>query len=172
MAKDTGKDKKRFFSTSVDIPAGKRKDLINILNQALADTLDLYNDTKQAHWNVKGENFYMLHELFDDLAEGVEGYVDTIAERITALGGYAYGTTRAAAERSRLEEYPYEATEGKEHLNALISRYARYANGIRKEIDESAGLGDAGTADLFTEISRFADKSLWFLEAHLQDQER
>ncbi|EAW34875.1 Ferritin and Dps [Lyngbya sp. PCC 8106] len=29
-------------------------------------------------------------------------------------------------------------------------------------------LGDADTADLYTEISRTVDMRLWFLEAHLQ----
>jgi len=39
---------------------------------------------------------------------------------------------------------------------------------VRQAIDESAGFGDADTADLFTEVSRETDKQLWFLEAHLQ----
>jgi len=38
---------------------------------------------------------------------------------------------------------------------------------VRAAIDESTRLGDMSTADLFTEISRAADKDLWFLEAHL-----
>jgi starvation-inducible DNA-binding protein len=51
---------------------------------------------------------------------------------------------------------------------ALADRMAVYAKMTRQNIDKTAEMGDAGTADLFTGISREVDKALWFLEAHLQ----
>lgn len=90
-----------------------------------------------------------------------------VAERITALGGLAFGTSRYCAETSILPEYPLEETQGNKHLEALVERYSAYAAHVRSQIDSAANLGDAGTADLYTEISRDIDKSLWFLEAHL-----
>lgn len=164
----TKMSKERFFKTGLDMHEQKAGKSIELLNQFLADTIDLYNDTKQAHWNVKGENFYMLHLLFDKIADEVENFVDDLAERITALGGYAYGTTRKCAEKSRISEYPFHATDGTEHLSALIERYSKYANSVRKAIGESARNDDPDTADLFTEISRSVEKSLWLLEAHKQ----
>jgi len=155
------------FSTRIDIAADKRAPLIALLNQQLADTIDLYSQVKQAHWNVKGQTFIALHELFDKFAEELEGPIDDIAERITALGGVANGTARQAASTSRLPEYP-AAVSGKDHVTALSDRFAALAMTTRAAIDASAALGDAGTADLFTGISRDLDKSLWFLEAHLQ----
>ena len=161
-------NKARNFATGVNIPPEKREKVISLLNQQLADTIDLYNNTKQAHWNVKSGTFFMLHELFDKLADDIENFVDVIAERVTALGGYAEGTTRAVAARSRIRDYPFAATSGEEHLRALIEGYTLYANETRKAIDTSSDLGDLDTADVFTEVSRAVDKSLWFLEAHLQ----
>ena len=158
----------RRFKTCLDMPEQKVGKSIELLNQFLAETIDLYNDTKQAHWNVKGENFYMLHLLFDKIADEIEDFVDDLAERITALGGYAYGTARKCAEKSRIPEYPFDATAGMEHVSALIDRYAKYANSVRKAISESAENDDPDTADLFTEISRSVEKSLWLLEAHRQ----
>jgi starvation-inducible DNA-binding protein len=156
------------FDTRIDLPAQARSGLVGLLNQSLADTFDLYSQTKQAHWNVKGRDFFQLHELFDAIADELTGIVDDLAERVTTLGGYATGTVRMAAECSTLPEYPTEAVEGLEHVEALVERFARYAAGIRKAIDESDDLGDKTTADLYTEISRAVDKRLWFLEAHLQ----
>ena len=95
-------------------------------------------------------------------------YIDVIAERATALGGVAMGTARMAAASSRLPEYPIEATEGQQHLKALIDRYAVFTTNIRKAIDIADEHHDKSTADIFTEISRTADKQLWFLEAHVQ----
>jgi starvation-inducible DNA-binding protein len=157
-----------LHSTRIDMPANTRSQVIAILNQTLASTLDLKTQVKQAHWNVKGMDFYQLHELFDEMASELEEYIDMVAERVTALGGTAMGTARIAASQSDLPEYPLEILEGKDHVTALADRYANYGKTLRDNIDETGDLGDADTADLYTEISRAIDKRLWFLEAHLQ----
>lgn len=164
-------NKQRFYTTRIDIPQATRSQVIEILNQTLATTLDLKTQVKQAHWNVKGMNFYQLHELFDEIASQLEEYTDTVAERVTALGGLAIGTARAAAAQSTLPEYPFDILDGKDHVIALADRLAPYAKSLRQAIDKTAELGDADTADLYTEISREIDKDLWFLEAHLQTLE-
>jgi starvation-inducible DNA-binding protein len=156
------------FETRIDLADQDRRPLIDLLNERLADTADLYSQIKQAHWNVKGLNFFQLHELFDQLAAEVFPFMDLIAERATALGGAALGTARMAAASSSLPEYPVEATEGREHLKAMIDRYAAFTSNIRKAIDVADEHHDKGTADIFTEISRTVDKQLWFLEAHIQ----
>lgn len=158
----------RLHPTRIDIPAEARSKIVVILNQTLAATLDLKTQTKQAHWNVKGTDFFQLHELFDLIAGELEEYTDMVAERVTALGGYAVGTARAAASNSILPEYPFDILDGKEHVTALADRFAPYAKHIREAINKTNDLGDLDTADLYTEISRTIDKRLWFLEAHLQ----
>ncbi len=158
----------RTYSTHNNLPADQRQAIIAILNQALAETLDLKTQAKQAHWNVKGLNFIALHEMFDTFATTLEGYVDMVAERVTALGGTAMGTARIAASASTLPEYDLTAVNGQQHLEALLARYGQYASSIRANIDKTAELGDADTADLFTEISRQIDSDMWFIEAHLQ----
>ncbi len=158
----------RQFRTSIDIPAEKRGPVIELLNKSLASMFDLASQTKQAHWNVKGKDFYQLHLLFDEIAGELFEFVDEIAERVTSLGGYALGTTRMAAEHSTLPEYPTDATTGTDHVSALVERFAICAAHARAAIEESNELDDQSTADLYTEISRTLDKRLWFLEAHLQ----
>lgn len=113
--------------------------------------------------------FFQLHELFDKLASELEDFVDLLAERVTALGGTALGTARLAASASRLPEYPVDAVGGRQHVEALATRFAALAKTTRAAIDSSAECGDADTADVFTEVSRSLDKSLWFLDAHLQE---
>ena len=158
----------RTFETRIDIPENTREQVIELLNARLADTFDLYSQLKQAHWNVKGSDFYQLHLLYDQVAEDVFPYVDEIAERATQLGGQALGTARMAASASSLDEYPLDAVEGKETVTAVADRLAAYAAAVREAIDTTADLGDQSTSDLFTEISRTVDKYLWFVEAHQQ----
>src|SRR6202158_3760525 len=100
------------YETENDLPKNNRAALAGLMNQRLADVIDLQLQMKQAHWNVKGPHFIGLHELFDDIDEAVEAYVDLIAERIAQLGGIAEGTARVAAARSRLEEYPLAIGDG------------------------------------------------------------
>ncbi len=157
-----------MHKTKIDLPKGKREKVIEILNQRLADAIDLKSQAKQAHWNVKGMSFIALHELFDQVATEIEAHVDTLAERITALGGTALGTVRVAAQKSSLNEYPHEIFEGSAHVEALSSALADFGAKVRRNIDETAELGDADTSDIFTEISRSIDKLLWLVEAHNQ----
>jgi starvation-inducible DNA-binding protein len=165
------KSKVRQFPTHIDIPAQKRAALIEMLNQTLADTFDLYSQVKQAHWNVKGKDFYQLHLLFDEIAEEIEPFVDLLAERATLLGGYATGTARMAAEHSILPEYPTDAIEGRQHIEALVERFAIYCPKIRQGSLDADEIEDPATADLYNDIARVADKRLWFLEAHIQTSE-
>ena len=158
----------RAFKTSVDIPADSRTRIDRILIQHLADSFDLMSQVKQAHWNVKGSDFWQLHKLFDEVAERAAEWVDEFAERVTALGGYATGTVRMAAAASTLPEFPTDITESMDYVQAVAERLAAFTNSARAAIDATDKLGDADTADLFTEISRCADKYLYFLEAHLQ----
>src|SRR6266576_6429749 len=157
-----------LYETENDIPKAARSELNALINQRLADVIDLQMQLKQAHWNVKGPHFIGLHELFDKIAEDVESYVDLIVERIVQLGGIAEGTARVAASRSRLEEYPLEIADGAAHVEAVARALSTFGREARMMIDEADKLGDADTADVFTEISRGIDKWLWFVEAHTQ----
>jgi starvation-inducible DNA-binding protein len=158
----------RLFPTKNDLPETTRSRVADLLNQRLADCIDLQTQCKQAHWNVKGQSFIGLHKLFDDVNEDVESYVDLLAERVVQLGGTAQGTARSVAARSTLSEYPSSATSGKEHVDALSSALATFGAGTRRAIQQVDELRDDDTADILTEISRAIDKWLWFAEAHMQ----
>ena len=156
-----------MFDTRNDLPVNVRVEVTELLNARLADAIDLGAQSKYAHWNVKGPNFIALHELFDKVAESVEDQIDTLAERITALGGRAHGTIATVARASTLKPYPEDIIDGLAHVDALSAALADYARKVRAAIEGAGRLGDADTADLFTGISRETDKYLWFLEAHL-----
>jgi starvation-inducible DNA-binding protein len=156
------------FPTRISLATDLRTEMVALLNQQLADTTDLYTQTKQAHWNIKGPQFIALHELFDKLAAELLPFADELAERVTALGGLALGTARIVASASKLPDWPAETTSGSHVVAALADRFAALATSTRQAIDTAATRGDAATADLFTGLSRSLDKGLWFLEAHLQ----
>ena len=155
-----------LFRTKNDLPERTRAEVVTLLNQRLADAIDLQSQCKQAHWNVKGDTFIALHELFDKINEDVEDYVDLIAERSVQLGGTAEGTVRMVAKRSLLSEYSPLSAIAKDHIEALSHALATFGEYVRQGITSADTLNDADTADIFTEISRGVDKWLWMVEAH------
>ena len=157
-----------LYATKNTLPEDTRKQVIPLLNQRLAECIDLQTQCKQAHWNVKGPTFIALHELFDDINEDVEEYVDLIAERVVQLGGIAEGTARIVAERTSLLDYPLTLRTGAEHVAALSDVLAQFGRSARMSIEEMDELEDADSADILTEVSRGIDKWLWFVEAHQQ----
>ena len=133
-----------LHETKIDISKETREKVIGLLNQSLADAMDLKSQAKQAHWNVKGPSFIALHELFDQVATEMDTHVDDLAERVTSLGGVALGTVRIAAERSALAEYPHEISDGAAHVDALSTAVADF--GKRARID--AGIDGIGAKRL------------------------
>ncbi|MBX3530461.1 MAG: DNA starvation/stationary phase protection protein Dps [Rhizobiaceae bacterium] len=157
--------------TRNDLESNAKKVSIELLNARLADAIDLALLTKQAHWNLKGPQFIAIHLMLDGFRKTVDGHVDTIAERAVQLGGMAQGTVKTVASKTRLKPYPTDISKTKDHLAALIESYGMTAKLVREAIDEADEAGDADTADIFTAFSRELDKSLWFLEAHVQEKE-
>lgn len=157
-----------LHATRINIPEKNRVELIALLNKSLASTTDLTMQLKHAHWNVKGMEFISLHKLFDEMAEQVEHLVDTLAERITTLGGTALGTLQQATLNTELNAYPLTIFTAKDHLVHLAHNFAILSELSRANISRTGELEDIATADVYTDLTRMLDKNLWFIEAHLQ----
>jgi starvation-inducible DNA-binding protein len=157
--------------TRNNIPETVRFQVIGLIQDRLAESIDLITHAKNAHWNVKGPDFIALHKFFDEIAEVSEGYADLIAERIAQLGGTPEGTLMAASKRTTLPSYPPKIYTGKDHISALSATLAAYGERARKTVDQVNEIHDVDTADIFTEISRSVDKYLWLVESHNQQTE-
>jgi starvation-inducible DNA-binding protein len=153
--------------TRNDIAHTTREKLVRLLEPRLADAVDLFTRCKDAHWNVKGPQFAELHRLFDQVATDALEYSDELAERLVQLGGTAAGSAREVAARSSLPARG--AIQGWEaHVGHVADALSAFGKSVRAGIDEATELGDADTADLFTEVSRGVDKWLWQVESHVQ----
>src|SRR5580704_2751915 len=120
--------KSQLNPTQSNVLAGSKEKLVALLNQALADLGDLYSQTKQAHWNVRGKKFYQLHLLFDSAADAAEEHWDDVAERAVQLGGYARGTSRMTAAATQLPEWPTGLDSEEEFVAAVAERFGQVAN--------------------------------------------
>ena len=141
--------------------------MTDMLNQVLANAIDFRLSAKQAHWNVKGENFIALHELFDKISLAADEYADMLAERVMQLGGTAQGGLQTVSCQSSLSVYPADIRNGKEHALALSAAISTLADTARQAIDSAAEAHDAVTADILTEITRGLDKLRWLIQSHI-----
>ncbi len=157
----------KLQATRNDLGANVREASVGLLNATLADTIDLTNGVRMAHWTVRGPHFAALHALFETFYDQLGTATDDIAERVVQLGGTPDGTTQLVGEKSRLDAYPTGLRDGMDHVKALADRYGALAATVRAGIDAVDEAGDADTADLLTGLSRTLDKALWMLEAHL-----
>lgn len=73
-----------------------------------------------------------------------------------------------AASASALPEFPTDVFDGSTMLGVVVERWAQFAAAVRAAAEEADEAGDIDTSDLFVDVSRTADKMLWFAEAHLQ----
>jgi starvation-inducible DNA-binding protein len=152
-------------ATRNDVPDNAKKTSIGVLQACLTDSIDLYNATHQAHWNVKGPQFHALHVMFETFYTTLATDIDELAERLVQLGGTAHGTSQHVQANTRLPAYDTGIRQGPQHVQALIERYGMVAKALRQGIDATDEAGDADTADILTGVSKNIDKALWMLEA-------
>ena len=161
------------MSTTLDtryiggLESNTRNAMVELLNERLADMIDLALAVKQAHWTLKGNGFIGVHELLDAVVERLRDSYDTIAERAQVLGGQARGTTQDVAGGSTMEPYPNDIVHVDEHVKALTERFSGVSKRMRAAIDAAGEAGDEDTADLFTEVSRQVDKDSWMIGSNV-----
>lgn len=145
-----------------------RQDIAGGLSRLLADTYTLYLKTHNFHWNVTGPMFQTLHVMFEQQYTELQAAVDSIAERIRALGHFAPGSF---TEFGRLSSIP-EATghpTARDMIRQLVEGHETVARTARSLFPQADGAQDEATADLLTERIQIHEKNAWMLRSMLQD---
>ncbi len=146
------------------ISAKNLKSVNEILNNVLADGNIMYIKLRKFHWNLSGDNFLELHELFEAQYNAVAEAVDLVAERISTLGGEAIGTAVEFAEKSQLQENPGKLPDNQGMLKELVSDHETIIKSLRSNLDDcEEKYGDAGTADFLNGLMQEHEKMAWKL---------
>lgn len=141
---------------------------IDLLTVILADEVTLYTKTRKFHWNVCGNSFMELHKLFQSQYSELEVNIDSVAERITKLGGSAIGTHKEFSQYTRLKEHPGKNPSQQEMLKELLLDHESLTKNLRSDIDKSADKNcDAGTADFLTGLLEEHESVAWILRRYL-----
>jgi starvation-inducible DNA-binding protein len=135
------------------------------LNARLADTIDLAGVYKTAHWNLRGTNYFAFHAALDDFAAQATEVADRLAERITALGGIARGSSRVVARVSSLPEMKAELLFDTVFMTAVYERVVKWLAGLTSSRGACASIGDDETENLLIEIITAGQKTGWKIAA-------
>ena len=144
------------------------KAINGILSIILADAMTLYIKTRKFHWNVSGESFMEIHELFENQYKQLESAIDEIAERINKLGSPTIGTMKEFLELTTLKESPNTYPARNEMIKELLSDHESVIGALRKSIDEiDEKYKDVGTADFLTNLIQDHETIAWKLRRYL-----
>ena len=156
------------MKVNIGITAKDLSAINSLLNNVLADAVVLYTKTRKFHWNVSGNSFIELHELFEDQYKQLEQSIDEIAERINKLGFKTPGTMTEFLETASLKEAPGKYPSQKEMIKELLNDHEAIAVQLRKYIEDcDEKYNDIGTADFLTDLIRDHETLAWKLRRYL-----
>ena len=153
--------------TAVTLAPSAKQDIIDALNQSVAETAVTTMLAQNFHWNVTGMAFGPLHDLFQKIYEDHFVAQDDLAERIKALDGHAEGTLAGMLKRSKIAEHDGHG-DAKSMITALLKAQETLAATLSAAGEVAAGQGDTLTEDLCIERGQAHEKFAWFLRAHLR----
>jgi len=157
------------MKTNIGIKQENISKVVDVLTKILADEFILYTKTKRAHWNVEGPDFYNKHIFFEQQYDALDEIVDTVAERIRALGHYAPATLKDFLALTHLSEELKEKNDSNGFMKELLLDHESIIIYLRENINLIANdLQDAGTSDFITGLVENHEKMAWMLRAHLK----
>jgi starvation-inducible DNA-binding protein len=154
---------------NIEISEKNLKKVATMLNTLLADEYVLYTKTRNAHWNVQGNNFSELHKFFESQYEALDVIIDDVAERVRALGHFAVGTLKDFLTIARLSEHNDDFSNQNQIVKTLLEDHESVICSMRKDITAvSDECRDLGTADFMTGLMEQHEKMAWMLRSYLK----
>lgn len=146
--------------------ANKTNSVVDALRQVVADSYAVLGQTHICHWNVRGHNFFSLHNAFEEQYTELFTAIDDIAERVRALGAFAPGGLGNLAKMAGIKEIP-EDTSADKMVAHLVQVNKKLVVNLVKARDEAAASGDAETEDLMIARIQVHEKTIWMLDSFL-----
>lgn len=154
---------------NIGIAENNRKKVADELSKLLANEYVLFTKTKNAHWNVEGQDFYDKHQLFDNQASELATIIDSVAERIRTLGFAAPASLTAFLTLTTLSETALAANNSTEFIKDLLSAHETIIIQLRDNISLFAdSYKDFGSSDFITGLLQEHEKTAWILRTILK----
>ena len=154
------------LTIDIGIDAKAREEIANGLSRVLADSYTLYLKTHNFHWNVTGPMFQTLHLMFETQYNELALAVDSVAERIRALGFPAPGTYTQFQQLSSIKDED-GMPKAQEMIGRLVEGHETVARTARQVFRVAERVSDQPTCDLLTQRMQVHEKTAWMLRSLL-----
>lgn len=157
------------MKTEIGITESNRAAVAHELGKILADETLLYIQTKNAHWNIEGADFYEKHKFFESQFGQLDELIDSIAERIRSIGHFAPASMKSYLSLTHLSEQTREKNDSQGFIKALLEDHESIIIILREHIKSFANdFHDLGSSDFVTGLMETHEKMAWFLRSHLK----
>jgi starvation-inducible DNA-binding protein len=149
-----------------------RQQVCTLLNKRLSDAFVVYTKTLNFHWNVTGPEFMQIHLLLEEQYTALAESIDSIAERVRKIGGFAVGTLDEFKQNSAIEEQPGRVPNWEDMLQILVDDHEAIIRQLREDADKTEEWGDMFTNDFIIGLAEEHETMAWKLRAHLENATR
>ena len=139
--------------------------VVNGLQQLLADYQVFYTNLRGFHWNIKGHGFFILHGKFESMYNDVAEKVDELAERVLTLGGQPDNRFSEYLKVSKIQEIS-NVSCGDEALKNVLDTYGYLIGEERKVLALASEAGDETTVSMMSDYLKEQEKMVWMLVAY------
>lgn len=140
------------------------ENIINKLNEYLADLNVFYRKLQNYHWNIEGREFFILHAKLEEYYNEINEQIDEVAEYILSLGGEPLGTMKDYLNISKITEAQNAKVKSDIVYTEIIKDFTHLldcANKIKQEADKT---GNIQTSTFMDEFIAGYSKTLWMLK--------
>ncbi|GAB1446139.1 Dps family protein [Flammeovirgaceae bacterium] len=153
---------------NIGISDKNKQAIADQLSKILADEFMLYSKTLNAHWNIEGPDFHTAHVYLESLYNQQQEIVDTVAEKIRAVGHYVPAQLKKYLELTHLSEKSLKKNDSQTLFADLLEDHESIIQFLRENIKPDADkLKAEGVSDYITGLMEFHQKTAWMLRAHL-----
>lgn len=152
---------------NIGLNDNSRSEMTTALQKLLSDEYVLYTKTLNFHWNIEGKHFGPLHALFNEQYEKLQSIIDSIAERIRAIGSFTRATMKEFLDLSSLTEEANVFPDDITMLSTLLADHENVIQTIRKANDIAVKINDGGSNNFLSGLLEAHEKIAWMLRAHL-----
>lgn len=139
-------------------------ELVKSMNILLANYHVHYQKLRNYHWNVKGSDFFDIHEKFEEQYNQAVENIDLVAERIRVFGYTPMSTMKEYLEKSEIKETGSDLT-GMEMVAEILKDYEILLSYMVDVADAAIDVGDVGTEDMINSFIKKMEKSHWMFTA-------
>ncbi|MEZ5007846.1 MAG: DNA starvation/stationary phase protection protein [Chitinophagales bacterium] len=139
-------------------------ELVTTLNKLLSNYQVHYQKLRKFHWNVEGQDFFELHEVFEEEYNSVKENIDDVAERIRVFGKFPIATMAGYLNVSEIVEVEKDMTS-MEMVKEILNDFEILLTSMVEVIDAAKKIGDSGTYDLISGFIKRIEQRHWMLTA-------